>query len=288
MTLRVIQGGEAAGAALGLVDYVWLDSFSTIHIKKRAIPIYKGTGAEQVPEIKPWVGTVAGSYVALSPCHYLPDPLRPQPSFLALCEVRDSNGVPTNYNYRAKLREILEVEKDRLGVFWGFVQEYNLVHPDEKECEKDAFLVAERHLGACLDAGLMLHSAQFELATHPWQFKVGFRDLPETLDTDPPSALVVADHLILARYLLLKIAREFGLHVQFTGFHLRLSTQDTRTRRIPACEELAKRFETYGAVMGASASRGVEFIKFRSAEHDPFLLAYNILTTLISEPEPTP
>jgi len=191
MTLRIIEGGahrvprKKVIAGSGLVDYVWLDPEGHFRVKKRTIPVVfggaPGDASNLIPIIERWTTTVDDERIVLSCCHYLPDPLRPQPSYIALCEVRDENNVDHPTNTRAKLRAevdnlggALDIEGnailDRLGTWWGYKESFNF--PVEANRE-----VPERFLGACLDAGLMIHSATF--STDYFEYRVGPPGVPE-------------------------------------------------------------------------------------------------------------
>jgi len=206
--LRVITGGE--DQRLGIADYVWIDWLGVPRVRTRTIPVASGKGAD-VPILEPWTTSSSASdeQTILSVCHYLPDPVRPQPSFIALCEVRDPQNVPTDDNKRAALREHTAAKDSRF--WWGIRQPYLL----EPRGLVNARAVAERHLAMCVDAGIMIHSAQHDDILGHWDFKVGCRGLPTNIDPEPPVALVVADHVWIARYLLSRAAREMGLKVAY-------------------------------------------------------------------------
>jgi glutamine synthetase len=193
---------------------VWVSPSGTLVSKTRVIPIGVDANKEVVPVIERWTAQTANEPILLSPCHYLPDPLRPQPSFISLCEVRDKEDECPATNYRGKLRKLIERDQT---TWWGFRQEYGLItdpqQPENTATFRDWFAVAERHLGACMDAGLMIHSADLEGGN----FKVGVRGMPTSIDPDAPNALVIADHLWIARYLLKKVAREQGLLPSYSG-----------------------------------------------------------------------
>ena len=257
MTLREIQGGETP-MGMGLTDYIWVRAGDKLHCKSQVIPVGKDGNDDFVPVIENW--QTEGNLI-LHPCHYLPDPLRPQPCFISLCEVRDTANICIPDNHRAVLRKlkhspetitdsdaadprllILPLKPKTLGgsladLWLGFDQSYTL-HPPPlpiKPMEprfpvpgKEPYLIAERHLGACMDAGLLIHSARWD-GKAPGSFKVGPRGLPQTIDPDRPTALLVCDHLWIARYILLKVAREYGYTVEFTGgLALYLSTPMSR------------------------------------------------------------
>jgi hypothetical protein len=61
-----------------------------------------------------------------------------------------------------------------------------------------------------------------------WDFKVGYRGFPQDLDPDPPNALVVADHLVVARYLMEKICGSSGLVPKWDDLTVFVSTPALR------------------------------------------------------------
>jgi len=219
MSLRLIHGGpDTPTQAIGLADYVWVSPGGILKAKTRVIPVGVDANKDFVPVIERWTAHTEEGIIILSPCHYLPDPLRPQPSFITLCEVRDRDDNCPHTNYRSALRDLLGRDDP---VWWGFRQGFGLLSldPAGPPRAKDVLMVIERHIGACMDAGLMIHSADL----HGSNFKVGYRGMPSTVDPDAATALVVADHLWIARYLLIKVAREYGLSPSFRGSGLNSS-----------------------------------------------------------------
>lgn len=231
MTLRAIQGGAQAIKGMGLADYIWLDGAGNIHVKKKAIYItYEAGGRAVVPIFEPWVATVTlpdggSERLLLNPAHYLPDPLRGEDNYVCLCEVRtlDNENHPTNT--RAVCRQVVESTKDPHGTWWGFRQGYRFTSKPRKE----HFIAAERHLCACMDAGLFLHSGQVDAPSGTWNFKVGPRAFPDEIDKLPPSAATVPDNLIFGRYFLEKIARENGFGLEYTNCSVYYSTAAVRS-----------------------------------------------------------
>lgn len=220
MTLRVIKGGEHAPTQLGLADYVWVDPNGKLGVKTRAIAIADSGDGVAFPLIQRCTAMFpdpdhprSDRQLILSPCNYLPDPLRPQPSYVTLCEVRNLDDEVVHWNQRAKLRDRSD---DIAQEKWGIRQRFRLTTGSEMtDPSPDAYLVAERHLGACLDAGLLVHSARLDHPKGVWSFNVGDRGFPTEIDPEKATALVVADHLWIARYLLDKVARERGLLVEY-------------------------------------------------------------------------
>ena len=248
MSLRVIHGGPTAPTqGIGLADYVWISPDGDLESKTRIIPVGVDANKEPVPVIDRWTAHTNHGPILLSPCHYLPDPLRPQPSFITLCEVRDKDDNCPVSNHRNTLRHLLGRDQT---IWWGFRQEYELYESavNVEAAPKEHFAVAERHLGACMDAGLMIHSA--DLATG--NFKVGHRGMPATVDPDAPTALVVADHLWIARYLLTKVAREYGLEPSYANLQCAAFFSTERMRNLaPTGIDLADNIIRLGTALAS-------------------------------------
>jgi hypothetical protein len=239
MTLRVMEGGADAVKAMGLADYIWLDGEGGIHVKKKAIyMVAEAGGLDVVPILDPWVATVYlgdGKHdrLFLNPCHYIPDPLRGEGNFIVLCEAKTIKDDAHPTNTRAMLRSYIEDRKDPHGTWWGFRQSYRFAAKPRGE----HFIAGERHLCACMDAGLLLHSGQVDAPNGKWNFKLGPRSFPDVLDPGHATAAVMGDFLIFGRYLLEKIARENGFSLELLGCSVYCSTEQMR---MPIEPEAAK------------------------------------------------
>ena len=217
---------------------------------------YKDDGNGDVPILPPWQ---QGDSLILSPCHYVPNPLQPQPSFLVLCESRDSSGNIPVENTRALVRDL----PDPHQAWWTIAQAW-----------EGPLGLYEKHFDACLDAGLMI------VAAGPGWYTIGFRDFPSEVDADEPSALVVADHLLFAQYLLTALAKQTGAPVLFTGIRLNLSTNRTRLYREREVERLADKLLRKTELKfapGHSPVKGIDHVR------SPLLAAevYSTLCTLL-------
>lgn len=307
--LKVISGQSPA--FLGLADYVWVHQ-NKLHAKSRVIAVTKDDRGELVPDIQRWTTSVqdpdnprSDLLTILSPCHYLPDPLRPQPCFITLSEVRDLKDEVVSDNHRAKLRDFIEKhERGRLMAWWGFGQEFQLVSPEgdafptrDLKVPREAFKIVERHLGACLDAGLQIHSTRWEDG-RPWSFKVGYRQMPREIENDfdnpKEHALTVADHLWIARFLLEKVARESGWDVKWEveGFTCRLyfSTAEMR-HETHSTDVFLRWYENTFPKAQVEARYGdlnrvprKAFLIDRGfpSQSDPYLVTLNLLTAIVT------
>lgn len=244
--LQVIKGGGGETLGMGLADYIWVTDQGHIVCKKKTILVGKDEKGESVPLIQRWNYAACGCFneceapsghpcphpqtLVLAPAFYLPDPTRPQPCYIVLCESRD--GQDKAFGLRSHLRKALAARGPAAKLVWfGFEQQYRLEPLDQgsQDLAERQFLTSERHMGACFDAGIMLHSVRNQPSSpRPAEFKVGVRNFPQDHDPDPPSALVISDHLVIAQYLMEKIGAEKGLNPQWLQQSLFVSTAELR------------------------------------------------------------
>ncbi|MCB9668753.1 MAG: glutamine synthetase beta-grasp domain-containing protein [Alphaproteobacteria bacterium] len=158
---------------------------------------------------------------ALRPVRVVPDPIRGEPHLLVLCEVYDANGTVHPTNTRALLRDTAARFADQEPWF-GIEQEYTMfrrgrplgwpengypapqgpfycgVGADEVFGRK----LVEEHLDACLSAGLLIYGINAEVMPGQWEFQIGTGD-----------PLLVADHLLFARYLLYRLGEKHEISI---------------------------------------------------------------------------
>ena len=95
--------------------------------------------------------------------------------------------------------------------------------------------LVEKHLEACLGAGLAIYGINAEVMPGQWEFQIGYRGL----DSEEVDPLTMSDHLWVARYLLARVCEESGVSVSFenkpvkgdwngAGMHTNFSTKATR------------------------------------------------------------
>lgn len=213
---------------------------------------------------------------ALKPVSYFPDPIRGGKNILVLCEVFNADGKVHPSNTRANLR-VLDKKYKKLDAWFGIEQEYTLFTKADRPLgfPEDGFPgpqgpyycgvgaenivgreLIERHLEACLDAGLTISGINAEVMPGQWEFQVG------TL-----GALEVSDQMWIARWLLKRLGEDFGVMVSLSpkpitgdwngaGAHVNFSTKPMRNKGgmaviEKACKAFGKVRAEHIAVYGA-------------------------------------
>lgn len=171
---------------------------------------------------------------------------------LVLCDVTDFDDVPVESNKRRQLVELNEKYKDSEWMF-GIEQEYVLMdgsatrlyrwpngaYPGEQGpyyCgvgydEAYGTHIVDEHTDECLVYGIAICGTNAEVMPSQWEFQIGAKD-----------PLRVADDLIVARYLLYRVAANYEatatLHPKpvkgnwnGSGAHTNFSTKDIRDEK---------------------------------------------------------
>ena len=251
-------------------EYIWIDGTSPTPLLRSKTKIladgktppiwgFDGSSTNQAPG--------SDSDCVLNPVFQCPDPTRGEGDILVLCEVLLPGTLephPTNHR-RACLEAHEKYAKDFEPMF-GIEQEYTffkdgrpLGFPVGGYPEPQGFYycgvgadevfgrdVVEAHLEACIEAGIGISGINAEVMPGQWEFQVG-----------PLGPLAVGDHLWVARWLLYRIAEEFGISATIepkpakgdwngAGCHTNFSTQAMREGYdaiIAACEALGAKAE---------------------------------------------
>tara|TARA_B100001996_G_scaffold111779_1_gene84646 strand:+ start:135 stop:1145 length:1011 start_codon:yes stop_codon:yes gene_type:complete len=212
----------------------------------------------------------------LKPVWICNDPIRGgKDDILVMCEVMNPDGSPHRTNSRASLVDIASKFSDHDSWF-GIEQEYTFfdgrnplgwpeggypapqgpfycgVGADEVFGRE----IVEEHLHLCLEAGLEVSGINAEVMPGQWEYQIG-----------PLGALDAADQLWVSRWLLYRIAEDYGVSATLhpkpvkgdwngAGAHINFSTKSMRNKGgikviESACEKLGENIEKHIAVYGA-------------------------------------
>lgn len=254
-----------------LAEYIWIDGTGEYvrsktrtleHVPKDIcdLPIWNYDGSSTFQSL----GSNSDTY--LNPVAMFKDPFRKGNSVLVLCDTYKHDKTPTDTNHRAACAEAMKraaAEKP----WFGIEQEYTLLDMDgrpygwptngfpgpqgpyycgvgaDKAYGRD---IAESHYKCCMYAGIQISGINAEVMPSQWEYQVG-----------PGEGMLVPDQLWLSRYLLHRVAEEFGVVVTLdpkpmqgdwngTGGHCNFSTAAMReeggiSEIEKAIEKLSKR-----------------------------------------------
>ena len=251
-------------------EYIWIDgSEPTQYLRSKTKVISKG----ESPSVWGFDGSSTNQAVGsdsdcvLNPVYTCPDPTRSEDDILVLCEVLNIDMSPHTSNHRAKCLEIFN-EHSKHEPWFGIEQEYTffkgarpLGWPEngfpapqggyycgvgaDEVFGRD---VVEEHLDACIKAGIAISGINAEVMPAQWEFQVG--------PLDPVS---VSDQLWVARWLLYRIAEDYGVTVTLdpkpvkgdwngAGAHTNFSTKEMRNSYDPiiaGAEALGKKADLH-------------------------------------------
>jgi glutamine synthetase len=244
-----------------VAEYVWLDANKKFRSKTRVIPkLFSGVFSADGNDIGVYprwdydgssTGQANGtsSEVILVPIFVCDNPLL-QNSVkninsnhiimrkLVLCETFYIDGKPTSVNTRHAATSIFDMSLEHKPWF-GLEQEYFIfdghgrpstdkfhetsTHYCGIGCQVSHRQLVEEHMAACLTAGLNISGINAEVSKDQWEFQVG-----------PSEGVRAADELLIARFLLERIAEKYGkticydpkpfTHINGSGCHTNFST----------------------------------------------------------------
>ena len=264
------------------VEYIWMDGHEPTQKLRSKTKIIEGP-VNSLSDIPDWgfdgssTMQAAGkdSDCMLKPVSYIQDPIREGDNLLAMCEVMNPDGSVHDSNTRAHLRSVAEQYADQDSWF-GIEQEYTFFqgrvplgwpeggYPAPQGpfyCGVGADEVygrdiVEEHLELCIDAGLEISGINAEVMPGQWEYQVG-----------PLGPLDAADQLWLSRWLLYRIAEDYGVSATLhpkpvkgdwngAGAHTNFSTKSMRAEGglkviEAACEALGNKHDDHIAIYGA-------------------------------------
>lgn len=211
-------------------EYIWLDGTQPTAQIRSKTKVFKNPRTMRLnPPVWGFDGSSTNqapgdaSDCVLNPVSTYPDPIRGGNNILVICEVLNTDGTPHESNTRHQCWETHEEHKDQQMLF-GLEQEYTFFQNNRplgltnNQKEQGDFYcgvgtnniygreVVEEHLDLCLAAGLNISGINAEVMPGQWEFQIG-----------PVAAPRIADQLIVARWLLMRVAEKSGITVSFEG-----------------------------------------------------------------------
>ena len=243
------------------LDTVTIDGVVTTYITINDIPIWNYDGSS--------TGQATGrdSEVIIKPRAIFNNPFGPPYDYIVLCDTYLPDGSPLYNNARSEAHRLFE-QKLEEEPWFGLEQEYFFNHDKTTRLtfNKDGLyycgitedtserLIVEKHLVACLEAGLNISGMNAEVVRGQWEFQIG-----------PCVGIESGDHLTLARYFLEKIAETYDVRIIYcskpfqgvngSGCHINFSTKSMRESGgllvIESCmPKLEKRIKEHMLVYG--------------------------------------
>ncbi len=265
-----------------MAEYLWIDGNKpTAKLRSKTKIIDKPV--KKLDDIPEWTfdgsstqqATGDKSDCILRPVFFSPDPIRGGDNIIVMNEVYKADGSVHPSNTRHHLATLAKKYQSQ-DAWFGIEQEYTFFEgakplgwPDNGfpapqggyYCgvgadEVFGRTIVEDHMQACLDAGILISGINAEVMPGQWEFQVG-----------PVGPLDAGDQLWIARWLLYRIAEDYGVSATLypkpvkgdwngAGAHTNFSTKAMRAPGgikviTQACEKLKKKHEEHIAVYGA-------------------------------------
>ncbi|XP_058790490.1 glutamine synthetase 2 cytoplasmic-like [Phymastichus coffea] len=236
-------------------EYIWIDGTGQgLRSKTRTISAVP----KKATELPVWTYDGSSTYQAhgenseifLYPIALYKDPFRRNNNILVLCETYNFDHTPTATNKRLKCKEAMDSGPVKMEEPWfGIEQEYTLMDLDGRPLgwPKNGFPgpqgpyycgvgadrviareIVEAHYRACLFAGVPICGINAEVMPSQWEYQIG-----------PSLGITAGDDLWIARFILFRIAEEYGVVVSLdpkpingswngAGAHTNFSTKTMR------------------------------------------------------------
>jgi glutamine synthetase len=263
-------------------EYIWIDGQKPTAKLRSKTKIVDGP-VKKLSDLPEWGHDGSSTYQAsghfsdlkLQPVYMMPDPLHRDEDVLVLCEVLNPDDSVHWSNTRAHLKEVAEKYKSHESWF-GIEQEYTFFEGNQPLGWPDKGFpapqggyycgvgvdevfgreIVEAHAAACIRGGIQIAGTNAEVMPAQWEFQIG-----------PLPPLEMGDEMWLARWLLYRIAEDFGVSATLypkpvkgdwngAGAHTNFSTKAMREDGgidviIEAMKKLEKRHDEHIAVYGA-------------------------------------
>ena len=262
-------------------EYIWVDGTKptkTLRSKTKILEAgqappnwgFDGSSTQQAEGHK--------SDCRMKPVFTCPDPIRGGDNILVLTEVFNADESVHPTNTRALARVVAEKFKDQ-DPWFGMEQEYTLFQGSKPLGWPDGGYpapqgpfycgvgadevfgreIVEKHMDACIQAGLKISGINAEVMPGQWEFQIG-----------PAGLLEVGDHMLVARWLLYRIAEDYGVSASLdpkpvkgdwngAGCHTNYSTKAMRSPGgMKVIEEACKKLGQKAELHIANYGHGIE------------------------------
>jgi len=263
-------------------EYIWIDGHRPTSKLRSKTRIIEGP-VDSLKDIPEWGFDGSSTNQAeghdsdrsLHPVAFFPDPIRGGDNILVMNAVYHPDGKTHSSNKRDRLVEVAK-KFESVDAWFGIEQEYTFFQgraplgwPDggypapqgpfycgvgaDEVFGRD---IVEDHMEACLRAGIKISGVNAEVMPGQWEFQIG-----------PLGAPAMGDHLWVARWLLYRIAEDYGVNASIhpkpvkgdwngAGAHTNFSTKAMREKGgfqviEKACKKLGKKHKEHIAVYGA-------------------------------------
>jgi len=240
------------------LEYIWIDAKNELRSKTKVFDTFSNNNeSPKLKDLPNWnydgsstnQATSEDSDVVLKPCAMFNDPFRKYNSYLVLCDTYTNDNKPLKTNNRYNANNIFNKKLEEYP-WYGLEQEYFIIDPNVNKPlgfpqfgnpeEQGPYYcsigvhnsfgrnIAEEHLESCIYAGIIISGINAEVCPGQWEFQIG-----------PCEGIEAGDHLWVARYILVRIAEQYGYHIDFnpkpvkgewngSGCHTNYSTLNMR------------------------------------------------------------
>lgn len=200
-----------------ILEYVWIDGRGNMRSKYRTAKIiFVHEGGGDYIAVENWHYVYKdGDEVALVPvAHFLNPFFDPGRAFIVLCDT----------HFRRDAAKVFESSAEKLDP-WFRIEQHCFV---TQLCGGRTIAFRKTAYEYCLQAGLKISGINAEVAPSQWEFRIG-----------PCPGLGAGDELWVARYILHKLAEEFGGCISFKSasdtLNTTFSTEETRNKNGLKC-----------------------------------------------------
>lgn len=241
-----------------VLEYIWVGGKNEIRSKTKVIKKFEYnidslTNMPDINNIPSWnydgsstwqADSNKNTEVVLRPCSIFYDPIRHIPGancFLVLCDTYNNVHEPLKTNTRFIAKTIFDKKKEEIPWF-GLEQEYYIRSKESAVCadltdgyhycgraHKNDRIIVEKHLQACILAGLTISGINAEVVDSQWEYQIG-----------PCIGIDSGDQFIIAKYLIERIAEKYDSYIDFnpkphenengSGCHINFSTDKIRKK----------------------------------------------------------